>query len=228
MGSKPSITLLCADGINTDKANDLLAQQAAIFPVQDIILVSNRAPAQKHPGFTYYAGGLNSKDDYSRAILNLGQIVKTDFVLVVQLDGHIINPDLWTDEFFEYDYLGAPWPDDDLWVSKMWPVTRTIYESNKRQSRIGNGGFSLRSAKFLRFSMQFPDTEGFGEDVYLCIHQYQTALQQGIHFPSVDLALRFSKENPLRELNCQWPDTSPEFDNWRSFGSHHYYRHSIL
>ena len=31
----------------------------------------------------------------------------TDFVLTIQHDGFILNPDAWRDDFFDYDYIGA-------------------------------------------------------------------------------------------------------------------------
>ena len=30
--------------------------------------------------------------------------------MVQDIDGHIVNPHLWTNEFLKYDYIGAPWP----------------------------------------------------------------------------------------------------------------------
>ena len=39
--------------------------------------------------------------------------------------------------FFDYDYIGAPWP-------------------NNFVNRVGNGGFSLRSKKFLELTAKIP------------------------------------------------------------------------
>ena len=55
----------------------------------------------------------------------------TDYVLTFQSDGFILNPDAWTDEFFNYDYIGAPWGDN--------------------RYAVGNGGFSFRSKKLMNF-----------------------------------------------------------------------------
>jgi len=62
-------------------------------------------------------------------INSLVDYIDTNYCLIIQYDGYIINPDLWTDEFLNYDYIGAPW----------W------YES----LNVGNGGFSLRSKRLL-------------------------------------------------------------------------------
>lgn len=45
----------------------------------------------------------------------LDSYIETPHVLVVQYDGFILNPDAWTDEFLEYDYVGAPWWYEDEW-----------------------------------------------------------------------------------------------------------------
>ena len=45
---------------------------------------------------------------YNDQVLNLKQHSDNDFVMVIQEDGHIVNPNLWDDEFLKYDYIGAP------------------------------------------------------------------------------------------------------------------------
>ena len=49
--------------------------------------------------------------DYARSMIyHTYEHVDTDFVLTIQHDGFIINPLAWRDDFFNYDYIGAPWP----------------------------------------------------------------------------------------------------------------------
>jgi hypothetical protein len=75
-------------------------------------------------------------EDINRVYLQLlPRVVTTDFNLTVQPDGFAINPQAWDDRFWEYDYIGAPWP----WMwggGPYWPGPI-----------VGNGGFSLRSRK---------------------------------------------------------------------------------
>ena len=53
---------------------------------------------------------ISSKEQYSEfCIKELYKYFDTDFVLVVQHDGYILNGDAWNDEFYNYDYIGAPW-----------------------------------------------------------------------------------------------------------------------
>lgn len=69
--------------------------------------------------------------DYSRRMLQqMCDFVQTEFALVIQWDGYVLNPDAWDDTFLEYDYIGARWVFDD-------------------GKNVGNGGFSLRSRRLL-------------------------------------------------------------------------------
>lgn len=43
-------------------------------------------------------------------VYELGDYIETDFVMLVHYDGFIVHPELWRDEFLDYDYIGAPWP----------------------------------------------------------------------------------------------------------------------
>lgn len=125
---------------------------------------------------------IDSKEEYSRFMIKeLHKYFNTKFVLVVQHDGYVINGDAWTDEFLEYDYIGAAW----------------LYVDGRN---VGNGGFSLRSWKLQtilgmpdRWHVTHPEDEVIGR-------LYRKALEiSGIKFPSDELADRFAFE--LREPN---------------------------
>ena len=44
-------------------------------------------------------------------------LVRTSHYLSIQADGWVLDASRWTDEFLEYDYIGAPWPIEpgNLW-----------------------------------------------------------------------------------------------------------------
>jgi hypothetical protein len=76
-----------------------------------------------------YIDRIISPEKYQQFCINeMNNYFDTDYVLTFQSDGFILNPDAWTDEFFNYDYIGAPWA-----------------------HTVGNGGFSLRSKKLMNF-----------------------------------------------------------------------------
>lgn len=118
--------------------------------------------------------------------------IGTSHALCVQWDSWIVAPEMWTDEFLEYDYIGAPW----------W------YNDGRN---VGNGGFCLRSTKLLRFirrfRAQFPCITDLDDDLY-CRH-YRPVLQgEGFEWAPEPLAQRFAFE-------CVRPDPTA-----RHFGFH--------
>ena len=145
---------------------------AVIFTLQDA----------SHAGLTgmrvVSIGALSTMEDYSRFILHeLAQHVATEFVLVVQWDGFVLDPAAWQPQFLDFDFVGAPWH----WMPPHLAV--------------GNGGFSLRSLRLLH-AMRDPDMViHHPEDV--CIGQTnRQRLEQryGIRFAPVELAYAFSYE----------------------------------
>jgi hypothetical protein len=133
----------------------------------------------------------------------LPDIIKSDYCMIINSDGFIINPHLWEDSFLNYDYIGAPWYHlEGMFRHHGW--TGTL-------NQVGNGGFCIRSKKFLEFSKSLSNYNGtVNEDLYLCTVMYEEALRRGIRYADVDTASRFSVENP-----------SPKYPDIRnSFGFH--------
>ena len=134
-------------------------------------------------------------EDFNRYMLtDLKRHITTDFALTVHWDGFAINPHLWTDEFLNYDYIGAPWP---RWITK--------------DNRVGNGGFSLRSRRWIERAAEL-EPVGSAEDVYQCRTRIDHFLEKGLKVAPLELALRFAIENPIEEF--------PDWDASKSFGFH--------
>ena len=140
---------------------------------------------------------LYSVDDYSRfMIYDLDQYIDTEFALVVQYDGYVLNPELWTDDFLRYDYIGAPFP---------LPSDNFSYrDSFGNLVRVGNGGFSLRSKKLISLSnkLNLPWKSYFGyynEDGFIVCHNRHIYEESGCVFAPIDVAARFSHENTIDE-----------------------------
>jgi hypothetical protein len=141
---------------------------------------------------------------YSKYVLyELHGHVNTEFCLMIQDHAFIINPNAWTDEFFKYDYIGAPWPYQEN--SYLTPFGEHI--------RVGNGGFSLRSKKLLEIPLKkeipFDCTTGdfykhfnannFAEDGNICVHNRHMFIEEGCKFPPVEIAAKFSYETAVPE-----------------------------
>jgi len=133
-------------------------------------------------------------DDYSYFLVkNLWAHINTEFVLIIQYDGMAANKNAWSDKFYNYDYIGAPWPDHFTWVQK--------------EEKVGNGGFSLRSAKLLDKLrdgvITFNDSPRYkNEDALICQgHAQFLKRKYDITFAPIEVANQFSHEwcNPTGE-----------------------------
>ena len=148
---------------------------------------------------------LTNIDEYNYYILyELYKHVNTDYVLIVQDHAFIINPDSWMDEFYDYDYIGAPWPIRD----------RAYITPFGEHQRVGNGGFSLRSKKLLEVplhtSIPFKVAEQpnfykmFGcsntnEDGNITVHNKHLFEKSGCKIAPIEMAKYFSYESPVPE-----------------------------
>lgn len=140
---------------------------------------------------------------YNKFIIeSLGSFITSNFCLIVQADGYVTNALKWENEFLEYDYIGAPWPKVVQCSDEYGNASTHEFRSN----RVGNGGFSLRSRKFLEFSSSQnyadlkKDPNSYrlkAEDGLLCDYLFKDAVDAGVKFAPMDVAARFSIEVPI-------------------------------
>ncbi len=134
---------------------------------------------------------------YSRFIVyELHKHIETEFALIIQEDGFVINPKAWTSEFLKYDYIGAPFPIPNDNFSYRDPFGNLI--------RVGNGGFSLRSKKILelptKLNLEWKSYFGYyNEDGFFAVHNRYLFEKEGCNFAPVELAAQFSIENKTSE-----------------------------
>lgn len=147
---------------------------------------------------------LASREAYSAFVVKrLNRYVATPFALVIQYDGFILNPDAWSDEFLDYDYIGAPFFEEEGYIG-------------------GNGGFSLRSKRLLALLERDPAVRVYAdepEDWYISVMLRRHLEGQGMRFAPPELALRFSLEggephgvtwtNQFGFHGLSWTDISP-------------------
>jgi hypothetical protein len=115
----------------------------------------------------------------------LWRYITTTHVLLVQHDGHILDGSAWTDEFLEYDYIGAPW-------------------NYKDGRNVGNGGFSMRSTNLMQFLSEDEFIQSVGiyapEDEVICRLYRKYLESKGVRFAPEELAHQFSFEmHPPRQ-----------------------------
>lgn len=174
----PEVTLVCIDCINHGAA--ISAIKKSLFHVKPAktIFFSDRDFDIPGVETVNLHNPVRSKRDYSSFVLKgLAWYIETDYVLIIQADGYVIDGEQWDDDYLNYDLLGAPWPYD-------------------HDRRIGNGGCSLRSKKLLNVVAEddFIDVL-HPEDQSLCIiYKFYLEEKYGIKFAPEELASKFAYE----------------------------------
>lgn len=130
---------------------------------------------------------------------SLHSFVDTGHVLIVQDDGWVLNGKNLTAEHYQYDYIGAlanaALEGDNYYYNWSWR------EVQGPKLIVQNGGFSLRSKKFLEAMCKhgiihhnYPSIPFCNEDVQLCTFLRPNLEEVGIKFAPDEVAKRFSIE----------------------------------
>ncbi len=179
------ITLCCIDCSNPLLAKIALEKSQSLCEFGDVFFFtdSENLDFKKIANNVIKIKKITSMDQYNFFILKeLSRYIKTDYVLVIQWDGFVIDNNAWSNEFLKYDYIGAQWfwHNDDM--------------------KVGNGGFSLRSKKLLdtMATDNFPFIPNLNEDEQICRY-YRTKLfsNYSINFAPVEIADLFSYERSI-------------------------------
>lgn len=186
-----NVTLLGVDCVDIDRLI-----QAAEICMKDFEFGAVKLLTSLKSGNPYIVSidEIDSTQKYSEfCIKEMYKYVDTDFALVIQYDGFILNPDAWDDEFLKYDYVGAPWDIDD-WAIEKFAVPKELFG----QHIVGNGGFSLRSKKLLELCAKLDSTgmikQYDPEDMVIGIFYRKLFEENGTKFAPVVLAEKFSYE----------------------------------
>jgi hypothetical protein len=169
---------------------------------------------------------LNYESFQDFLVYGLFAYVDTDYVLISQSDGWILNPANWRDNWFDYDYIGgythaAFIPSDNhyytnySWVGK--PDPRVVQ----------NGGLSLRSRRFLEAPIKYgimkvpmEHKELRNEDIQLCCWMRPALEKVGMKFAPKEESMLFSFEHLDHELH-------KDFDLTKILGHHSRFRRLI-
>jgi hypothetical protein len=123
----------------------------------------------------------------------LYKYIDTEYLLIFQHDGFILNPFAWSDQFMEYDYIGAPFRFND-------------------DCNVGNGGFSLRTRKLMEaVALDDKITDCRGEDFSICRIYGKYLKEKGFTFAPDDVARKFSVES--EEWDIQFGFHNSSFSN---------------
>ena len=147
------VTLIVLTSVRIDENIEAMKRSMNGIKWGAVKFISHEKPQGLPDGVVFEeCNRLNSIDDFSRyTFLELHKHIDTEFMILVHHDGWITRPSLWTDDFFKFDYIGAPWP---------WH--ETAYKApNGEHVVVGNGGMRLTSKRFLELPTKLGlDLEG--------------------------------------------------------------------
>ena len=176
------VTLFCVDNRTPDLSIWAMQQclQKAYF--NDAILVTDTTKIMNIPDNIRIieAPPIKSIEDYSTYLQSdLSPHIQGTHMLVMQWDSFIIHPQLWTDHFLEYDYIGAPWP-------------------HHPETPVGNGGFSLRSKKLFAALQNPLYQKSHPEDQSICIFNKDVLEGLKIRIAPKEIATQFAFERDYK------------------------------
>ena len=177
----PSVTLIALTGKNIVQHRRALDYSCRHIVFGDVKLIQKDS---------------SSIDEWNRTIVyDLTDYVDTPHRTLVHDDGYIIHPELWKNEWLEYDFIGAPWPLPRDEFSYRTPEGELV--------RVGNS-VGLRSKKLLDLprvlKLEWKSYYGnTNEDGFLCVHNRKILQENGCKFAPLEVARVFSKENTIPE-----------------------------
>lgn len=192
-----SVTIVSVNGRDPETSALAIRHSCSALRFAENLLITNRELSL--PGIrTVNVGGLTSIREYNLFMVKeLYRHVRTEFCLVVQPDGFVVTPRLWTDFFLHYDYIGAPWN-----MVCSWEALAKCGMSARQGIHVlvGNGGFSLRSKRFLEATASFDyDDPVLEEDCFVALKKRLDLESMGMRYAPVELARQFSLETYIDE-----------------------------
>jgi len=139
-------------------------------------------------------GKITGIDEWCKAIIyDLPKYVETDYCLLIHENGFVVNPESWNDEWFNYDFIGAPWPlpEDDF----------SYRDEEGELQRVGNS-VALRSKKLMDLvaTREWKQYYGnYNEDGFICCHNRKWLESKGCKFAPLEVAKWFGRELEIEE-----------------------------
>jgi hypothetical protein len=172
-----------------------------------ISVVSNKEVNIDRPYDLYkIQDDFNMLDYCDFCIKGIDSVVNTEFVLINQYDGIATNPEAWTDEYLDYDYVGSLSHVDHPPVQASLKASG-FYEQFKDTNWFTcGGGLSLRSKKLLTIlaeddkikTINYKEGHNvpfISEDLVITLlNREYLEKEHGIRFAPVELGMKFCAE----------------------------------
>lgn len=180
----PNVTLIALSGLNYQTKENLEALKKSCEGIE--------WGAVKY----IQQGDIVDINSWNKAVIyDLWKYVDTDFAMFIHGDGYVIRPDLWRDEWLQYDYIGAPWPlptDDYSYRDVDGDIVRVGNSVSLRSRRL----MSLPSELGLEWRFYYGNSN---EDGFLACHNRHILEEAGCVFAPLEVAKHFSKEHEIPE-----------------------------
>ena len=210
------VSIVCVATTDVEKAAMALRYSMLDINFKKALLLSTYNPWNLGEKIDFIRiNKFNNVDDWGKFIIyDLVEYIETKYILLIHPDGFVVNPNLWDDQFLNYDYIGSPWPK---------PKDNFSYRTSDGDIiRVGNS-VSIRSKKILglpkKLNLEWKSYYGnYNEDGFLCVHNRKTLQNNGIKFADKEIAYSFGIEIPLPEFNSYKSFT---FHKWQKFNRHY-------
>lgn len=108
----PRVTLAAMTSVKVYETIKALEYSMRGIEFGEVVLITHRKPLGLPDSITYkHTSRLDNIDCFNyKMVYELGDYIDTDYVLLIHYDGFVVHPEKWQDRFFDYDYIGAPWP----------------------------------------------------------------------------------------------------------------------
>ena len=195
----PNVTLIVLTSVHIASNVSAMKKSCAGIKYGSVKFISDIMPDNLPEYAKYESCPKLTYEGFSEyTFLHLHTHIETEFALLVHHDGFVINPDLWTDEFLEYDYIGAP-----------WAYTPSVFTTSYGEVvEVGNAGVCIRSKKLLTLPTQLNlsliyQNGSCADDVNYCVHYRNTFLENGMKYAPKELAAKFSTETWIPGISTE-------------------------
>jgi hypothetical protein len=178
----PDVTLICVDTVHPKLALYALERSMEWIDFGAAVLITRPEHGLPCPAGLQIVGNgaIQTMRQYSQFILRgLSPYVNTSHCLIVQWDGFVLNPCMWSDDFLNFDYIGPIWE---------------RFRNDERCSC--TGGFTLRSRRLLTALLDEHVASHKPEDVCIALeHRDYLERAHGIRYADFPDARRFAIED---------------------------------
>lgn len=194
-----NVTIVAMTSVNVRATIKAMQYSMQGIKFADAVLITDKKPFLLPKTIKYkHIDKIDNIDKFNYSMVyDLYKYIETDFALVVHYDGFVVNPQMWSENFLKYDYIGSPWPlpapNDKV----------TFRDINGNICRVGNS-VSIRSYRLMelpsKIGMEWNAFHGwYNEDGFICCNNKHIFEQYGMKFAPLEVAIRFGQEAMLPE-----------------------------